>query len=108
VDEFSFVSKTESAEICRVGINEMDEGRSTMSATISILRSGPSAEPGWSPTAVLARLWRSVATAHRVRQTRRELHRLDERLLADAGLSRHEIDPVVEALARTFAGGSLR
>lgn len=56
----------------------------------------------------LSRVWQAVRTGHRIRQTRRELLRLDDRLLADVGMSREDLDPVIAALARSFAAGAWR
>lgn len=45
-------------------------------------------------------LWQTVSTAHRLRRARRQLLALDDRLLRDAGISRYEVDALVEDLWR--------
>ena len=63
---------------------------------------------GSAAIGALNRVWRAVRTAHRIRQTRRELLRLDDRLLADVGMSRQDLDPVIAALARSLTPGAWR
>lgn len=58
--------------------------------------------------AMPARLGRALRAQHQMWQARRELRRLDDRLLADIGLDRASIDPVVDALARSFVPGAHR
>ncbi len=43
----------------------------------------------------LARTMRWLARERRLRAARRELHAMDDRLLADMGITRHDIDEVV-------------
>jgi uncharacterized protein YjiS (DUF1127 family) len=62
--------------------------------------------PPSGASGALHRVWQAMVAAHRMRQARSELMRLDDRLLADVGMSRHDLDPVVEALARSFAPGA--
>lgn len=47
-----------------------------------------------------SRIWRATQAAHRLHQARRQLLALDDRLLSDAGIARHEIDAVIDDLAR--------
>jgi uncharacterized protein YjiS (DUF1127 family) len=53
-----------------------------------------------------AQPWQSLQASRRLRLARRQLRALDDRLLADVGISRHDIDTVVDALAarRGLAG----
>jgi uncharacterized protein YjiS (DUF1127 family) len=62
--------------------------RSTMSHTTSIETSSPRSEPLSWPLVVLRRIGRRVSLA----RTRRQLRALDDRMLADIGIARSDIN----------------
>lgn len=75
-------------------------GWSAASAALGGSRDGQPKAAGLQRT--LARLARAASAAYRLRQARRQLHALDDHLLSDAGIGRHEIDAVIDDLGRRW------